>query len=54
LQAEINLIQAYPLFIRRNGNPVVALMVDNIETALETLATQGLKTICEADLMDDD
>ena len=54
LQAEINLIQAYPLFIRRNGNPVVALMVDNIETALETLASQGLKTICEADLMDDD
>ncbi|MEO2021152.1 MAG: acetolactate synthase [Pirellulaceae bacterium] len=53
LQAEINLIQAYPLFIRSNGNPVVALMVDNIETALETLATEGLTTICEDDLTDD-
>ena len=53
LQAEINLIQAYPLFIRRNGHPVVAVMVDNIETALETLATQGLRTLTEADLLDD-
>ena len=54
LQAEINLIQAYPLFIRRNGNPVVALMVVNIETALETLRSEGLQTISESDLIEDD
>src|SRR6266567_1915982 len=37
LQAEINIIQAYPLMIRPHGRPAVALMVDNIEQALETL-----------------
>src|SRR6188472_3573903 len=31
LQAEINIIQAYPLLVRPHGQPCVALMVDNIE-----------------------
>ena len=32
LQAEINIVQAYPLLMRPHGSPVVALLVDNIET----------------------
>src|SRR5688572_4240899 len=36
LQAEINIVQAYPLIIRPHGRPAVALMVDSIETAQET------------------
>ncbi|GAF74753.1 unnamed protein product, partial [marine sediment metagenome] len=36
LQAEVNLIQAYPLLVRPNGRPAVALMVDNLDMALET------------------
>src|SRR5689334_20915534 len=34
LQAEVNLVQAYPLLSRPHGRPVVALMVDNPEMAL--------------------
>src|SRR3954469_7846402 len=37
LQAEVNIIQAYPLLIHPRGRPAVALMVDNIELGLETL-----------------
>ena len=36
LQAEVNIVQAYPLILRPHGNPAVALMVDNIEMAMET------------------
>ncbi len=42
LQAEVNIIQAYPLLVRPHGQPCVALMVDNIEMGLETLGQQGL------------
>jgi hypothetical protein len=54
LQAEVNIIQAYPLMIRPHGRPAVALMVDNLEMALETLASKNFSTITEADLMDDE
>ncbi len=50
LQAEVNIVQAYPLIIRPHGRPAVALMVDNIEMALETLATKGFTMISEGDL----
>ena len=50
LQAEVNIIQAYPLLVRPRGNPAVALMVDNIEMAQETLAAKGLAMITEGDL----
>jgi hypothetical protein len=53
LQAEINIIQAYPLFVRPRGRPAVALMVDNIEMGLETLAARGFTMISEADLLID-
>jgi hypothetical protein len=54
LQAEINIVQAYPLLIRPHGRPAVALMVDNIEMAMDTLQSKNFAMISEADLMDED
>jgi len=51
LQAEINIVQAYPLFIRPRGRAAVALMVDNIEMGQETLAAKGFSMITENDLL---
>ena len=50
LQAEVNITQVYPLLARPRGNPAVALMVDNIEIALDTLATKGFTALNEDDL----
>ena len=50
LQAEVNITQVYPLLARPRGQPAVALMVDNIDMALETLATKGFTAINEDDL----
>ncbi len=50
LQAEVNIIQAYPLILRPRGRPAVALMVDNIEMGLETLDRKAFTMITEADL----
>jgi len=54
LQAEVNIVQAYPLLVRPRGRAAVALMVDNIEMALETLRAQGFTMITEADLSSED
>jgi hypothetical protein len=54
LQAEINIVQAYPLIVRPHGRPAVALMVDNIEQAQETLADRGFVMITERDLTEND
>jgi hypothetical protein len=54
LQAEVNIIQAYPLLVRPRGRPAVALMVDNIEMGLETLDSKGFTMITEADLANDE
>lgn len=54
LQAEVNIIQAYPLLLRPRGRPAVALMVDNIEMGLETLASKSFMMISEADLAEED
>lgn len=53
LQAEVNIVQAYPLFVRPRGRAAVALMVDQIEMGLETLAAKGFAMISEGDLMAD-
>ena len=53
LQAELNIIQAYPLLSRPHGNPAVAIMVDNIELAMETLAEKGFGILTEGDIQDD-
>jgi hypothetical protein len=50
LQAEVNITQVYPLLARPHGRPAVALMVDNIEIALDTLAAKGFSPINEDDL----
>ena len=50
LMAEVNIIQSYPVLVRPHGRPVVALMVDNIEMALETLDNNGIRMISEEDL----
>ncbi len=52
LQAEVNLIQTYPLLVRHDRNQVLALMVDNVELAQATLSCQGFKIINENDLLD--
>ena len=54
LQAEVNIVQAYPLLVRPHGQPCVALMVDNIEMGLETLDSKGFLMISEADLVHDE
>jgi len=54
LQAEVNIVQAYPLLVRPHGNATVALMVDNIEIAQETLSAKGFSMITEADLQEDE
>jgi len=53
LQAEVNIVQAYPLLVRPHGKPAVALMVDNIEMGQDTLAAKGFAMIPEADLQDE-
>ena len=54
LQAEVNIIQAYPILVRPRGRPAVALMVDNTEMGLETLGNKGYRMITEGDLDEDD
>ncbi|MCX7413522.1 MAG: acetolactate synthase [Planctomycetia bacterium] len=54
LQAEVNIIQAYPILARPRGRPAVALMVDNTEMGLETLVNKGFTMISEADLNEED
>ncbi|MCA9263652.1 MAG: acetolactate synthase [Planctomycetales bacterium] len=54
LQAEVNIVQAYPLMLRPHDRPAVALMVDNIDLGLDTLARKQFKMITESDLADVD
>src|SRR6478609_10536792 len=54
LQAEVNIVQAYPLLVRPRGRPAVALMVDNIDMGMETLAAKNFTMITEADLTEDE
>jgi hypothetical protein len=51
LQAEVNIVQVYPLLVRPRGRAAVALMVDNIEMGQETLAAKGFTMITENDLL---
>jgi hypothetical protein len=54
LQAEVNIVQAYPLLVRPRGRPAVALMVDNIDIGQETLSSKGFLMITESDLDTED
>ena len=50
LQGEVNLVQTYPLMLRMNGRMAVALMVDNIDLAQQTLAARGFRMLNEEQL----
>ena len=52
LQAEINLLQIYTLMVQKRDRTVVAIMVDNIDQAQITLATNGFRLLTENDLTD--
>jgi hypothetical protein len=54
LQAEVNIVQAYPLLIRPHGRPAVALMVDNLDLAMDTLNDKGFSMVTEGDLQHDE
>ena len=51
LQAEINIVQAYPILTHESARAAVAIMVDNTELALDVLRARGFKTINEDDLL---
>ena len=53
IEAEINIIQAYPLLIRPHGQAAVAIMTDNIERSQETLVGKGLRLLTEGDINDE-
>jgi hypothetical protein len=54
LQVEVNIVQAYPLIVRPHGRPAVALMVDNLEMAMETLTAKEFNILSERDLLDEE
>ena len=54
LAAEINIIQTYPLLVHPHGRPVIALMVDSTEAAIETLEGKEFTLIHEDDLAECD
>ncbi len=52
LRAEVNLLQSFPLMTKSQQRNLIAIMVDNLDAAQETLAQQGFKLISENELMD--
>lgn len=52
LRAEVNLVQTYPLMVHNTERSFVAIMVDNVEIAQETLTQQGIHMVTENELMD--
>ena len=52
LQAEINIVRAFPLLGILSGGAAVVISVDNTEAALETLSQKGLRLLHESDLQD--
>ena len=54
LEAEVNIIQAYPLLVRPRGRPAVALMVDSINQGMEILQAKGFTMITENDLSEEE
>lgn len=52
LQAEVNIVQTYPLLSRVDAAPAVAVMVDNTDLASEVLDKGGFRMLTEDDLAD--
>ena len=53
LAAEVNIVQAYPLMTPPGGRPSVALMVDNMEMAIDTLSSKKFHVLTEHELSGD-
>src|SRR5688500_18019114 len=53
LQAEVNILQTYPLLVHPHNRPAMAIMVDNIDAGLDTLRSKGFNLLSEADLTDE-
>ena len=51
LQAEINIVQTYPILTNKGSNAAVAIMVDNTDSASEVLAKKDFKLLNEDDLL---
>jgi hypothetical protein len=52
LQAEVNLVQTYPMMIKSRNKIAVAMMVDNIELAQQTLINENFRMLNEDELSD--
>lgn len=52
LRAEVNLNQTYPLMLPNSERNLVAIMVDNIDIASETLTREGFRLVTENELID--
>lgn len=50
LQAEINVMYAYPLLVRSRRHPVIAFHVDNDDYAIEVLQEQGMYVLNQDDI----
>jgi hypothetical protein len=50
LGGEINIFYTYPLLYRPFGSPALAVLVDNIEQAVEVLRERGFVVLSQADL----
>jgi hypothetical protein len=50
LAAEINIHHAYPLMVRPNGKPLLALYVDDYEIGGESLSKIGFKVLTQGEL----
>ena len=53
LQAEVNIAQAYPILTQEDSPAAVAIMVDNIDVAMEVLSKRGFRILNEDDLLND-
>jgi hypothetical protein len=49
LQAEVNIHYAYPLLVGPNGSPGLAIRVEDLESAVATLTSQGFTLFTEGD-----
>lgn len=50
LGAELNIRFAYPLMLRRDGKPAIALAVDDYTLAGQILRSKDFRLLCEGDL----
>ncbi len=50
LAAEINIHHSYPLLVRPNGKPLLAIYVDDVEVGAESLGKGGFKVLSQDEL----